>query len=90
MEREGNLDVLPMFKEAVGVVLEVRQSSWNCNTFVCICDSVDRGGSPMTEGLAVQIPLLQSFVVCLGKTLRPKMTPNGVCRPCMAAAPIRV
>lgn len=37
MEREGNLDVLPMFKEAVGVVLEVRQSSWNCDNLVFVC-----------------------------------------------------
>lgn len=32
MEREGNLDVLPMFKEAVSVVLEVRHSSRSCDT----------------------------------------------------------
>lgn len=32
MELEGNLDVLPMFKDAVGVVREVRHSSWNCDT----------------------------------------------------------
>lgn len=47
MEREGNLDVLPMFKEAVSVVLEVRKS-WNCATFVC--ESVGRTGCPMTDG----------------------------------------